>query len=220
VKRGEGGEQFERLLVDLKRQLSEARAKGLGEEHPQVVALKKQIQDTERMAAEARAKSASNFDREANPGLVALRNRVGELEVAFKSAQAEAGSVGGLVNRLDSIVGTMPEVEARYAELTRSYTATKDMHGKLFDQLRTNQLQLELERASAKARYEVVSPPETTGLPLRRALMMKTLIGLAAGIALGALLVAIIEIRRYLKTQRQNQFAIVQTRAQGNSVAP
>jgi uncharacterized protein involved in exopolysaccharide biosynthesis len=177
------------------------------------MALKKQIQDTERMAAEARSKAASTFDRETNPGLVALRNRVGELEVAFKSAQAEAGSVGGLVNRLDSIVGTMPEVEARYAELTRSYMATKDMHAKLFDKLRTNQLQLELERASAKARYEVVSPPETTGLPLRRALILKTLIGLTAGIALGAILVAFLEIRSYLRAQRTNRLAIVQTRA-------
>jgi uncharacterized protein involved in exopolysaccharide biosynthesis len=214
VKRGEGSEQIERSLADVRRQLSELRSKGLGESHPQVEALKKQSTDLERMQAETRAKGTTSFDRAANPGLVALRNRVGELEVAHRSAKAEAGSIGGLVSRLDSIVGAMPEVEARYAELSRSYAATKDLHAKLFDKLRTNQLQLELERASAVARYEVMSDPESSGLPLQRALKIRTLLGIVIGIVIAGVIVTLLELRRYLREQRRNRLAIVAVRQQ------
>jgi uncharacterized protein involved in exopolysaccharide biosynthesis len=212
LKRGEGAEQVERSLLDVRQKLSEARSKGLGDTHPQVEALKRQEADLERMAADARVKSASEFDRNANAGLVTLRNRVGELEVAHRAAQAELGSVGSLVTRLDSIVETMPEVEARYAELTRSYTATKDMHAKLFDKLRSNQLQLELERASATARYEVLGLPETSGLPLRKALMVRVPLGLALGLVLGALVAALRELKLHLRRRRSASTAIVPAR--------
>jgi uncharacterized protein involved in exopolysaccharide biosynthesis len=212
VKRGEGAEQYEKSLADVQRQLSELRSKGLGDSHPQVVALKQQAADLQRLADEARKKNASEFDRDANPGLVALRNRVGELDVAYRSAQAEAGSIGGLVNRLDSIVTTMPEVEAQYAELTRSYTATKDLHSKLFDKLRTNQLQLELERASAVARYEVMSPPESSGVPLKGALKMRSMIGFGLGLLVASLIVFFVELRRRLRHASRSRFAIIPVR--------
>jgi uncharacterized protein involved in exopolysaccharide biosynthesis/pSer/pThr/pTyr-binding forkhead associated (FHA) protein len=204
-----GSDRYEESLVEVNRKLGEARSSGLGEEHPQVVTLKKQAENLTRLAEEARRKAPTDFDRSANPGLVGLRHRVGELEVAHQGAQAELGAVGALLTRLDTIVSKMPEVEAQYAQLTRSYSATKDMHAKLFDKLRANQLQLELERASAKARYEVIAAPASKGVPLRKMLLARGAIGVAVGIAIGGLIAAFLELRRYLAARKLTKFAIV-----------
>jgi uncharacterized protein involved in exopolysaccharide biosynthesis len=193
---------FEAALVDVKRRLSEARAKGLGEQHPDVVALVKQQENLERLSSEAKAREATGLERNANTGLTDLKNRVTDLEVSARGTGAELGEVNAQLSRLDGIVKTMPEVEARYAELTRSYAANKEMHSKLFEDLRHAQLNLDLERASARARYEVISPVESSGVPLRQALVKGALVGGVLGLAIGALIAALLEARRFLRARR------------------
>jgi uncharacterized protein involved in exopolysaccharide biosynthesis len=192
---------YEQSMGEAKRKLAEARAKGLGEQHPDVVALNKQIADLQRLADVARHTESTDVERAANPKLLELRNRVADLEVASKGAGAELGAVSGLLGRLDSIVKTMPDVEAKYAQLTRSYTVNKEMYSQLFEQLRASQLKLELERTSAKARYEVIAPPSSDGVPIRKALLMRTGIGAAIGLALGVLVAAILELKRLLRAR-------------------
>jgi uncharacterized protein involved in exopolysaccharide biosynthesis len=194
---------FEQSMSDAKRRLAEARAKGLGDQHPEVMSLNKQIADFQRLADQARSTQASAIELSSNPALAALRHRVGDLEVQTRGAGAELGAINSQIERLNSIVNTMPEVEAKYAQLTRSYTVNKEMYAQLFEQLRQGQLKLELARTSALARYEVISPPESQGVPLTKALRKRTVIGLGVGLLLGALIVAIAELRRFLKTRKR-----------------
>jgi len=193
---------FEASLVDVKRKLAELRGKGLGDQHPDVVALLKQQENLERLSNEAKARDSSGLEQRANLGLTELKNRVTDLEVQARGTGAELGGVNGQLERLDGIVKTMPEVEARYAELTRSYAANKDIHTKLFEDLRHAQLNLDLERAQARARYEVITPVESSGVPLRQALMKGALMGGALGLLIGALISALFEFRRFLKARR------------------
>src|SRR5690606_13134323 len=200
---------YETAIVDVRGKLSEARAKGLGDQHPEVVRLVSEERELERLADQARASSATELERNANPGLVALRTRVSELDVLVRGTRAELGQVNAQLARLDGIVGKMLEVEARYAQLTRSYAASKDMHAKLFEQLRTSQLQLDLERTSAMARYEVLLPPESSGAPIRSALRKRTAVGVALGLMLGAVIAGARELSQFVKRRRRRTFAIV-----------
>jgi uncharacterized protein involved in exopolysaccharide biosynthesis len=210
TKRAESVSPFEQSLIDVKRKLGEARGKGLGSQHPEVVALVKQEVELQKMAEQARASEVTGIAREGNAGLIiALRNQVGDLEVASKAAGAELGAVNEMLNRQNSIVGDLPEIEARYSQLTRSYTVSKDIHAKLFGELRDSQLKLDLERASAKARYEVVEPPEASGVQIRKLFLTRTLMGIGVGLVLGALVAAILELRRYLRARKAMTTAIV-----------
>jgi uncharacterized protein involved in exopolysaccharide biosynthesis len=204
-----GAAPYEANLVDVRRKLSEARAKGLGDQHAEVAALIRQEADLERLAQEARQKDPSALERGANTGLNDLKNRVSDLEVAARGTGAELGEVNAQLSRLDNIVGTMPEVEARYAELTRSYNANKELHTKLYEDLRTAQLNLDMERTSARARFEVIAPPESTGVPLRKALLKGAGMGAAVGLVLAALVIAILEFRAFLKARKSPSTAIV-----------
>lgn len=209
TKRAESTSPYEQSLIEVKRKLGEARGKGFGSQHPEVVALVKQEVELQKMAEQARAAEVTGIAREGNAGLIALRNQVGDLEVASKAAGAELGAVNELLNRQNSIVGDLPEIEARYAQLTRSYNVSKDIHAKLFSELRDSQLKLDLERASAKARYEVLEPPEAGGVQIRKLLLTRTLIGIGAGLVLGALITALLELRRYLRSRKSAGTAIV-----------
>lgn len=197
TRRVERAAPYEQSLSEARRKLSEARAKGYGDQHAEVIALNGQIKNLEKLAEEARSTETGSVEREATT--LALRHRVGDLQVSASAAGAELGQINAEIARLESIVNKMPEVEAQYAQLTRSYQVNKDNHAQLLEQLKTSQLKLELERTSAKARYEIIEPPGSSGVPLRKALIKRTVLGLALGLALGAMVAAFIEIRRYLR---------------------
>jgi uncharacterized protein involved in exopolysaccharide biosynthesis len=216
TKRAEAAQPYETALVDVKRRLGEARAKGFGDQHPEVIALMKQDEELQNLANRARNQQVTATDRSTNIGLIDLKNRVTDADVAARAAGAELGEVNAQLKRLDGIVGKLPEVEAKFAELTRSYTVNQELHAQLFSQLRQKQLALDLERSSVMARYEVLVPPESAGVQLRRVLVTRTLIGIAAGLVLGAALVALMSLRRRLRQAKVNTGnAIVVRSSQG-----
>jgi uncharacterized protein involved in exopolysaccharide biosynthesis len=191
---------YEQSLAEANKKLAEARAKGFGDQHSEVVALNNQIQTLQKLAEQARNTEGAAVERDAST--LSLRHRLGDVQVAAGAAGAELGQINAQIARLDSIVSTMPEVEAQYAQLSRSYTVNKENHAQLLEQLKTSQLKLELERTSAKARYEIIEPASSSGVPLRKALITRTLIGLALGLLLGAVIAAVIELRRFFAERR------------------
>jgi uncharacterized protein involved in exopolysaccharide biosynthesis len=210
---------YEQSLIETRRKLGEAKAKGYGPQHPEVLALTKQLSELEAMATQARSSTATDLDLKANPGLTELRNRERDFEVASRGAAAALGQINGQLARLDKIWENMPEVEAQYAQLTRVYSASRELHAKLFERLRTSQVQLELERSSAAARYEIVAPPEAAGVPLRSAVFKRGGMGLAGGLAIGLVVALCIELRRYLQRRRTSRNVGLARVPQRNSLA-
>ena len=214
---------YENEIVAVNGRLAQARARGLGETHPEVVALKDQQRSLERLAAEARSREASTLDQQADVGLTQLRRRVSDLQAAQGAAAAELGQVNGQLGRLENIVDKMPAIEAKYAELTRSYAINKEMHAKLFSQLKNSQLQLELERASAAGHYEVISPPESHGVPLRKVLLLRAGGGGVAGFLLALAAALLVELRRFLREvpkRRAAQFALSAAQGARHALPP
>ena len=86
--------------------------------------------------------------------------------------------------------------KATYADLTRSYDATKALHTRIFDQLKTTELQYELERASATARYEIITPPRLEYVSVVKTFVKRAGAAMVAGFALGMVIAAAFQIRR------------------------
>ncbi len=189
---------YKQALIEVNRKLSEDKAKGLGDEHPDVIALNDQAARLRELVKQTQNRKLEGVELQANQGLKELQHKVADLEVASKSASAELGEVGGQLGRLEQIVKKMPDVEARYAELSRSYSVNKDLQTQLYDKLRNSQIQLEFQRASAAARYEVVVPPKSFGVPIRKQLLLRAAIGAGIGLILAALFATFREIRRFI----------------------
>lgn len=203
---------YQEALLQVNRELAEARSSGKDSEHPDVIQLERRKEELERLSKE-RKKSDADVVRRRNPNYDALQNELHRLEVAERVAQNESGRVKSDMARIKSIVDRLPELEATYSELTRSYDATKALHTRIFEQLKATQLQLELEKASAAARYDIITPPNLEYLPRDKAIAKRSALGFMAGLALGLALATIRRLRHTLFAPPPPPGAGVSTRA-------
>lgn len=152
---------YESAISDVKRQIAQAKASGKGNAHPEVVALQAQLEHLETLRDDVMANGggASNIVRSKNPLFKNARLAVDEAEAAYKIAQAELSRLTNDLERTEAIVAKLPELQAEYSELNRSYEATKKVHANLFEKLNSSRIQLEMERASASQRYDIITPP-------------------------------------------------------------
>jgi pSer/pThr/pTyr-binding forkhead associated (FHA) protein/uncharacterized protein involved in exopolysaccharide biosynthesis len=189
-RRAAAAQPYEAALVDARRQLAEAKASGLGDEHPTIKRLNKDMGALEKLANRTASSSATDLEREANPEYTRLKDRVREIEAELAGARAELGAIGGHLGKLDQLTKKMPEVEAQYAQLSRSYESNTALYRQLFERHRQAQVRLELERNSVAARYEIIVPPHSEGADLRKSIVTRAGIFGFAGLAI-ALVIAV-----------------------------
>ena len=199
-KKVEIAQPYQGALIEVNRRIGEAKSRGFGEQHPELQNLRKQAADLQRRTNDVVSSQTTEIERRSNPQYKALRERVAELEIAEKFARARYASVADVESKNERMLSELPELELEYTRLTNDYATNKDLSTKLFQKLKQSELQYELERTSAAARYDLLSAPSAQDTSLRATLLKRTGIGLLAGAALGLLLAALVELRRYLRT--------------------
>ncbi|MFO0722604.1 MAG: FHA domain-containing protein [Myxococcota bacterium] len=151
---------YQAQIIDLQSKIAQARAQGKGEDHPDLIALRTNLAEIERLAKESeRNGTSSDIERQRNPAYSSIQDGLRQLEAAEETARSEAGRIRSDLEHTRKVVERLPELETTYSELTRSYATSKELHAKIFGQLKSTQLQYDLERASASARYDLFQPP-------------------------------------------------------------
>lgn len=182
---------YEDAISDVKRDLAAARAAGKGPQHPDVVKLKEQKDKLEELRDDVLAKGTSKIKKSKNPVYENRREAVDEAEAGLKIAQAEMGRLTNDIKRSEKIVEDLPRLQQEYSELTRSYEATQRVHANLFEKLTSSKIQLDMERASASARFDIITPPNVEHTSRLKTVVMRAgilgFLGFAFGIALGLL---------------------------------
>jgi len=192
---------YEAGLVTVRQQLAAARAQGFAETHPEVVRLKSQETELVTLQKQALTDSLSETEVRADPMMQALSSRIGQLEVVVRTTAKELSTVEGRLGNLSKIMGAMPEVEAGYAELQRKLAASQALHQRLHEQLKAKELQLEFERASVAARYEVIRQPQAEPVDRMRVAGKRAGLGFGGGIVLGIGLALAHWLRVYATTR-------------------
>jgi len=181
---------FEDALVGLKMQLAEGRAAGMNDQHPKVKTLMALMDKYEELAKQEASPQETETERTRNPVYTSIQDSIYQLEVRESVARKTYEHIGANLTRVAAIVDQLPELERRYAQLTRNYESTSDLQKRIFNQFKVTELQLSLEREAAAARYDVITPPRVEySSPLKRALLLAVLgalAGLASGLAYGA----------------------------------
>lgn len=190
---------YQAALVEVERKISEAKARGLGNDHPELVKLRAEKRDLQRMSEDVLKSKATELERRANAEQQALRDRIKELEVERRVAQKELGQVSSKLSKTEQILEKLPQVEVTNEQLVRSHDAKKALYARLFERLKASQLQLELERSSAQARYDVVQPPTVMATSLLKVAVLRIgapgVLGFILAICVGLSL----ELRSYVK---------------------
>jgi pSer/pThr/pTyr-binding forkhead associated (FHA) protein/uncharacterized protein involved in exopolysaccharide biosynthesis len=192
---------YEAAISDTRRHLAEAKAAGKGKAHPDVIGLEAQLDQLQRLRDEVIQSGrggGNDIVRSKNPLYKDARLAVDEAEAAYKIASTELARLTNDLERTKSIVRKLPELQAEYSELNRSYDATKKVHANILEKLNASRIQLEMERASASQRYDLITPPNV--LPRSRVKVMGmraaglAMLGFFLGITFGLLR----DLRRFI----------------------
>jgi pSer/pThr/pTyr-binding forkhead associated (FHA) protein/uncharacterized protein involved in exopolysaccharide biosynthesis len=183
---------YEDTIADTKRELAKARAEGKGPDHPDVKSLKAQIQKLENLRDDVMKEgSGGEAVANANPVYESRRIALDDASTSLKVAQAEMARLTNDIARTEKIVADLPRLQQEYTELTRSYEATQKIHANLFEKLTSSKIQLDMERASASGRYDVITPPNVEPVSKIKTLIKRAgllgMIGFFFGIGIGLL---------------------------------
>jgi uncharacterized protein involved in exopolysaccharide biosynthesis len=194
---------YESTITDLKRQLAEAKTSGKGNMHPDVVSLKAQLEQMEDLRDDVleNGGSADKIVRAKNPLYKDARASADAAEAALAIAQAELSRLTNDYERTKGITAKLPELQAEYGELMRSYEASKKIHGALFEKLNASRTQLDIERASVASRFDILLPPSVKPVPWIKTVAIRIGAGLAAGFFFGMLIAFSRELRRLISAR-------------------
>jgi uncharacterized protein involved in exopolysaccharide biosynthesis len=207
-RRVEQSRPYESELASVRRKLAAARSQGLDLEHPEIKLLKKQEAELVALSNRTIYANATELDRRANPEHKRLKNAVGELDVAAHATEQELGLVTSRLAELDQIAKKLPDVEARHSELGRTIEESKTLHAQLFEQLKAKELQLDFERASVKARYEIIEPTSVHSPSPAMSAATRSTLGAVAGGALGIALALLHWLIAYARRRPRHRAAL------------
>jgi uncharacterized protein involved in exopolysaccharide biosynthesis len=194
---------YEGAIADLKRRMAEAKAAGKGAQHPDIISLKDQLAELEKLRDEVMTSGSSTpkITRSDNPLYKDARLQADAAEAGHAIATAELSRLTNDLERTKKIVAKLPELQAEYSELQRSYEAVKKVHANLFEKLTASRIQLEMERKSAAARWDVITPPNVQPVSRVKTVAMRGAMGAAAGFFLGLVLGILRDLRRAIASR-------------------
>lgn len=187
-------QHFNEAIAATMKDLASARAAGKGPEHPDVTRMERQLQELKR--EQKKGLGMTEVVRGRNQAYDEIEHEVRRVEVAERVARAEAGRLAREIERVRAVVTRLPELEAVYSDLNRNYEATRSLHATLFEHWKAMQLQLEMEKAAAGARFDQISPPALEFISQSKMIAVRTIIGAFAGLFLGLAFAALRRLRK------------------------
>jgi pSer/pThr/pTyr-binding forkhead associated (FHA) protein len=192
---------FEQQVLAVRGKLAEARARGFTDQHPEMQRLRSEEQNLVRLADQTARQEASEAERRVDAETLGLKEKLATLTAQQQRLQTQLGQANKKVD--DARIESLPELQSRYHDLSRDYEAARKKHETLTADLAAKRMQLEMERASGRAHYDIITPPtaeepSVTGTMIKRAGM-----GGAVGLVLAVFAAAVLELRQRIIARRR-----------------
>jgi uncharacterized protein involved in exopolysaccharide biosynthesis len=120
-------------------------------------------------------------------------------EGALRVAETALGSLGGQIARANDKVVRLPGVEAKVRGLTQRQDQLQRHRARLFEKHQEKRVQIDLETANVKSRYEIVSPAMVMSPVTKKFLIKRLGGGAGVGLLVGLLAAGLLELRRLLR---------------------
>jgi hypothetical protein len=186
-------------IETLQREQDALKARGLTAEHPDVRKIATQIGVLEAQMNTKLSSGVSELEEKADPARIALREQAGAAESELRVAQKTLERVNTQLGAASGKVASVPEVEATVLRLTRRQDSLHGLRAQLFEQHRKSEVQIDLETANVRARYEVVAPAGLRDPITPKFLLQRLGGGFAVGLLLALIITAVGETRRLMK---------------------
>ena len=179
---GQGGVGPSAALMQAQSQLAELRARGLKDEHPDVVSTRKQVALLQQQVADAGPDNAGGTPNPAYSSLLAIR---ADRQAAVESLQARRAALQSQIASLMASQASSPEVAAEANRISRDYEVLrKNYEDRLQDreEIRTRGNVVD---ETSQFKFDLIDPPvvpQKPAAPNRPLLLFGVLIvGLGAG---------------------------------------
>ena len=186
-------------VAALQGQLATARANGWTDRHPDVIAIRNQI---ERLRPLAARESPSGGGGMANPAYSSLRTLLAEKEGQVAAASSRKAQLQAEMAQLGSQQAAEPGVAAELAKLNRDYEVLKRQYDKLLEDREQVRLRTDIDSKTQPVKFKVIDPPSRPAAPEspNRPLLLSGILFLALGAGVGAAFV-IAQLQKTFPTQ-------------------
>lgn len=178
-------------LADLQAQLSEARARGFTEAHPDVIALRQQIAGAQ-AAVGREPVGGGGGGSFANPLYLSLRAMQADKAAQVAALSQRRAQIQGDLATLSAKLGQAPQEAAEQGQIDRDYQVLKDQYGKLLADREQLRISSQAQSQTDAVKFSVIDPPtqpRAPNSPNRPMLLTAVLVaGLGAGAAAAFLL--------------------------------
>jgi polysaccharide chain length determinant protein (PEP-CTERM system associated) len=176
-------------------------------DYPDVVAVKRSIQDLKNQIAHNASPTSTSSSgapiRVEAPAVQQLRMQISAIDDSIQEKRKEQNQIQRQIGSYQGRLQQSPLVAAKYKELSRDYQTAQDFYNSLLAKMNQSQMATDLERQQEGEQFRVMDDanlPDEPTFPKRGVFAAG---GFAAGLALGALIVALIEFRdKALRTER------------------
>jgi succinoglycan biosynthesis transport protein ExoP len=181
---------YQAQIAALEARLAEEKAAGKGPRHPDVIKVRQNLQEVKALAEGASGNTRSAVRSSKNPIYAAAEARVYELESSLAVARQEKRRLEKQVGGAERKAALMPEQLSELRDLQDGYSAAKKDYDQVVAKLKQSEQQVELERASAEARHDLITPPQLEYVDHRSEMRKRAMKSVIAFAGIGFLAVA------------------------------
>ena len=159
------------------------------ERHPDVVAVREQLDQLRAERAKALEALRANGSREnasigSSEVFESIQMDLNDVQVEIAALETQAKDRARTVDRLRETVNEMPQVEAQLAQLTRDYTQVKEIYEELRARLEQEKLRTAVD-VLGSVRFQIIDPPIVSLYPVSPDRRLLNLFCLVAAIGCG-----------------------------------
>lgn len=197
----EKSKRFEEQVLAARAKIAEAKARGLTDQHPDVMRLREEAASLERLQRETAQAEASELERQVDAETLALKDKLATLQA--QQARLET-ALGQAKQKVDNArIESLPELQARYEDLSRDYEAKKKKHETLAAELEAKNMALKMERASGEARYDIITPPTAEAPSVKGTMIKRGGLGGVVGMVFAVAAAVVLELRQRILARRR-----------------
>lgn len=194
VTQSSDGTAFDDRIAKLNQQLDDLSLQ-YTDQHPNIIALKQTIAELENQKAE----SLQDADNQASSGDLANNKLYQELTIELGRSNADVSALkvrveeySEEVERLRNLIDTIPDVEAKLAQLNRDYEVNKEKYNSLLSRRESASISKQAETSTDQVMFKIIEAPKVPVIPEgpNRPLLLAAIyiVSLGIGIAIAWLL--------------------------------
>lgn len=171
-------------LAQAQADLASMRARGLTDNHPDVIAQKNQVAA---LRAAAASEGGGGGGGVPNPAYTSLQSIKAERQANVQSLQARRAALQADLGSFDALAAGGPEANAEAQRINRDYDVLKKQYDDLLADREQLRLRGQVETEHNAVRFEVIDPPTTPLAPVapNRPVLLLLVLFLGAGAGMG-----------------------------------